>query len=491
MNKIYLAAPFTSLTDQLPGRLYGKISNPIFIQKLEKIEKVLESFNFKVSLPHRDKGHWGANYIDPCEIADICINEVRESDWIVAIPQSSRAVHMEIATGVMLQKKLIILLKDNDDPSIFIYGLPQLVPTVILIYKDEIDLIEKIKVGVSEMIQHGDDKEYLKNYSKSALELMVTYSASQKTHRYAIIDFGSSSVKLTVADVCGGLVKPLYEKKFSGAPLGDDVHKSGNLQSDTIFKNIEVIKQWLIANKNFNVEITKIITTGAARNAKNKNLLIDIVKKEIGLNLEIITENDEAEILYKGTIYDFFSDDLTFAVLNIGGSTTELIIGTKDNIQQKYHFNELGVRSLRNNFLKSDSPTDQEHNEMVSFIESAIAKINNLSIHNKTIFLHTGGELDYVKSAGCNLIDVSLSPAHPKLARIIDFEQFSDKIRKMTNNQLYALAPDPSNPKWMDGAIVCNAIALCVAKKLGINEITPSNRNLTDGLLLKIKQTSI
>ena len=49
----------------------------------------------------------------------------------------------------------------------------------------------------------------------------------------------------------------------------------------------------------------------------------------------------------------------------------------------------------------------------------------------------------------------------------------------------------PQNPKWMDGAVACTAIALAIADKLGVNLIVPSNKNLNDGLLLKYAEEEI
>lgn len=497
MEKIYIAAPFSSLTNQVDGRLYGEISDNQFIRLLEKVDALLREEGFAVSLPHRDKGQWGKLYIHPEQIADICFSEVEQCDWLLAIPLKSRAAHMEIAAAMQLRKKLIVLLREDDDPSIFTYGLWKRTPTLVSVFKDETDLVQKVRECVAIMREHVDDETYLQTYSSQALKSFLSHPAMRNTEfpgresrTCAVIDFGSSSLKLTIAQVKNGFISVLHEDKFSGAPLGDDVHATKNLRIETVDKNIEVIKSWLRKLESYNFQDLRIVATGAARKAQNQEMLLTRVRAATGLDAEIVDEKAEAVILYQGAVYDFPSEDLTFAVLNIGGSTTELIIGTKERIEKVYHFDDIGVRPLRNDYLKSDPPSDKEHAALAKFIDQALSKLDFDTAGCQVIFLHTGGELDYVVSAGCKLQDSALSPSHPKVARLTDFEEFAKKIRKLRSNKLYALAPDPNNPKWMDGAIICNAIAISAAKKLGVEQIIPSNRNLTDGLLLTAERAS-
>lgn len=491
MTRIYIAAPFSSLTSRLAGRLYGTIEDNSFIELLERIDDMLREQGFSVCLPHRDKGQWGKLYLDPMHIADICFDEVERCDWVLAIPRRSRAAHMEIAVASQLRKKLIILLQRNDDPSIFTYGLWRRSPTIVEVFENDSDLFEKVRECIGLMRARADDTTFLQARSRDALSSFLekrTLAQSGLSSPSAVVDFGSSSLKLTVARVENGFVSLLHEEKFSGAPLGDEVHKSKNLSVKAIDKNVEVLRGWVQLLQTFEVQEVKIVATGAARQAANRELLISRVRSATGHHVEIVDEQVEAATLYEGAVCDFPADNLVYAVLNIGGSTTKLIIGAKEKIHNAYHFDNIGVRSLRGDYLRSDPPTDDEYAGLVRFVEKTLERVKPISGSSQCIFLHTGGELDYVLSAGCRLRNSSLSPSHPKLARLSDFEAFAERLRRLGSSELYKLSPDPKNPRWMEGAIVCNAVAILVARKLGVKEIIPSNRNLTDGFILSMRR---
>jgi hypothetical protein len=149
MSKAYIAAPFSRLTSQVLGRLYGEVNCSTHIERLEKVENVLREAGFQVCLPHRDRGHWGKVYIKPSEIARMCFREVELSDLIVAFPEKSRGVHMELAYAAALKKKLIVFLQPDSDLSIFTYGLNKVTPTIVSVYQDEDDLPPKLKEAIS------------------------------------------------------------------------------------------------------------------------------------------------------------------------------------------------------------------------------------------------------------------------------------------------------------------------------------------------------
>lgn len=466
-RKVYIAAPYRAASDvtkkmATPDRMYGKIWDPNYILYMEQIEKVIQEYGFTTCLPHRDEGKWGEIYLPASEIAKICFNHVESSGVIVALPEHSRGVHLELGYAAALNKRIIICLKDNEVESTLTPGLSQQTETTFIRYRNERDLISQLSKVLSRL-QNGDE------------EISI----------YAVIDLGSNTIKIDIGSVDINGALEVIKHAESSTRLMEGMLPTNMLQPEPINRNIEIIKRWQKWNEEYNVKVTRSVSTGAARKALNRDLLISLIKKETGLHLEIISEEQEAKILYKGAIHDFSDSKQSFAVMNIGGSTTELIMGTKSQVNKLYNL-PLGTRELRNKFLNTDPPTDQEHMGLINYINTCLDRCAVQLAPKGTIFLHTGGELDYVISAGCQLKDFTLSQSHSKKISLPDFRNFSERIRRLKSNQLYMLAPNPENPSWMDGAIVCNAIAICIAEKLGVNEIVPSNINLAHGLLLEI-----
>jgi len=116
-----------------------------YIRFLEMIAKNLESLGFSVVLPHKDEGEWGKRYIEPEEIARICLNLVLNSDIIVAFPKFSRGVHLEIGFALAHKKRVIICVKKGEDVSIFIPGVEKVGDVSVVEYNSKEEVTDKLK----------------------------------------------------------------------------------------------------------------------------------------------------------------------------------------------------------------------------------------------------------------------------------------------------------------------------------------------------------
>jgi exopolyphosphatase/guanosine-5'-triphosphate,3'-diphosphate pyrophosphatase len=299
---------------------------------------------------------------------------------------------------------------------------------------------------------------------------------------YAVIDLGSYTAKLTIANVDGKV--SIIEKDEYSIGLGQDFQEDkGILKPNAIRQAASLVSKWQNRIKQYGAVKTGVFATGVSRIAKNKDQFVALIYKKTGLTLQILSEEDEARILYEGVISDF-QKGFSFVVLNVGGSTTRVIIG-RDGSMVKPFYIKIGTIEL-NKLLRSDPPTNEEINSLQEKIENSFEKINFNEDLKNSILIHTGGELDYVLSAGCRVEKSTLSPTHPYKVRLSDFENFHNRILRMRKEELRSLKPD--NPKWMDGAIASNAILIYIAHKFSFKEFIPSNRNVTDGFLIKIQR---
>ena len=298
---------------------------------------------------------------------------------------------------------------------------------------------------------------------------------------YAVIDLGSYTAKLTIAHVDGDI--SVLEKDECSTRLGQGFGRPRLLQPKAIKRTINVVKKWQAKIRKYDVVATGIFTTGVSRIALNKKQLIDSVVRDTGLTIRILSKEDEAKVLFRGVVSDF-PNNFMFVILNVGGSTTRVVIGKKESIID-LHCIPIGTIRL-NRLLKTDPPTDEENVALMRHIEESFRKIDPKSVNENSLLIHTGGELDYILSTGCRVEKFGLSPSHPFKVLLSDFEVFAQKTKHMKREELRSFKPD--NPMWMDGAIVSNAIAIHVAHKLGFSEIIPSNRNVIDGFLLDLRK---
>lgn len=177
-------------------------------------------------------------------------------------------------------------------------------------------------------------------------------------HRRAVIDVGTNSVKLLVADVSGNHVHPVLEDSKQ-TRLGQGFYDDHRLQPEPIAKTAQAVENFANAARELQAGSIHVIATSAARDATNAHELISAIETTTGLKVEIISGDQEAEWAFHGVTSDpqLASDPLL--ILDVGGGSTEFILGQGEH----KHFREsfpLGSVRLLEKFPHSDPPTPGE-----------------------------------------------------------------------------------------------------------------------------------
>jgi exopolyphosphatase/guanosine-5'-triphosphate,3'-diphosphate pyrophosphatase len=181
-----------------------------------------------------------------------------------------------------------------------------------------------------------------------------------ETIRRAVIDVGTNSVKLLVADVCGRDVRPVGEESRQ-TRLGKGFYETHRLQPDAIARTAEAVAEFeKIARANSAASI-RVIATSAAREAVNPTDLTAAIERTSGLKTEIITGAREAEWAFQGAATDTELAEQPLLLLDVGGGSTEFILGHGAKKSFAHSF-PLGTVRLMEKFPHSDPPTKSEFN---------------------------------------------------------------------------------------------------------------------------------
>ena len=112
--------------------------------------------------------------------------------------------------------------------------------------------------------------------------------------RRAVIDIGTNSVKLLVAEVEGCVVHPVWEDS-NQTRLGRDFYDSHRLQSAAISHTAQAVAEFAATARSYRAQSTRLIATSAARDALNQQELVQAVEQKAGLRLEVISGEQEAD----------------------------------------------------------------------------------------------------------------------------------------------------------------------------------------------------
>ena len=180
-------------------------------------------------------------------------------------------------------------------------------------------------------------------------------SSSQKR---AVIDIGTNSVKLLVAAVAGHDVRPLHEASKQ-TRLGKGFYETHQLQADALAQTADAVKTFATSASAFGAETIRVIATSAARDAKNPRDLTDAVAHASGLAIEIITGEQEAHLAFRGVTSDPELAAHPLLLLDVGGGSTEFILGHGSRKDFCHSF-PLGSVRLLEKFPISDPPAPAE-----------------------------------------------------------------------------------------------------------------------------------
>lgn len=176
--------------------------------------------------------------------------------------------------------------------------------------------------------------------------------------RCAVIDVGTNSVKLLVADVQNGVVRPVLEDSEQ-TRLGAGFYQTRRLQSGPIADTARAVTMFAARARELNAVATRVIATSAARDAVNAGELTSAIEQASGLKTEIISGAQEADWAFRGVTTDPELGREPLLLLDVGGGSTEFIFGQGGERYFCQSF-DLGTVRLMEALPPDDPPTSQQ-----------------------------------------------------------------------------------------------------------------------------------
>jgi exopolyphosphatase/guanosine-5'-triphosphate,3'-diphosphate pyrophosphatase len=173
----------------------------------------------------------------------------------------------------------------------------------------------------------------------------------------AAIDCGTNSTRLLVSRVEGGHATAL-DRQNTITRLGQGVDAAGRLHPDAIERTVATVRRYQASLEAHAVEALRITATSAARDADNRDDLFGPLAEIVGVRPELLTGDEEGALTFAGAIAELDPADGPFLVLDIGGGSTELIVGTSE--VEAVRSLDLGCVRLTEKHLEGDPPAAEE-----------------------------------------------------------------------------------------------------------------------------------
>lgn len=198
--------------------------------------------------------------------------------------------------------------------------------------------------------------------------------------RIAAIDIGTNTVLLLIADVDDtGIITPLaYEQRIPR--LGKDVDTHRIISRAAFDRVASALREYKTLCDRLSTERIVAAGTSAVRDARNREDFIAYIKAQTGIDIEILSGDEEARLAYFGAVSGLTSGD-QITVLDIGGGSTEITVGTRGNIYDRVSLDVGSVR-LTEKFFKHDPPTASELLQAREFITDSLRCLPHFDFTN-------------------------------------------------------------------------------------------------------------
>jgi exopolyphosphatase/guanosine-5'-triphosphate,3'-diphosphate pyrophosphatase len=299
--------------------------------------------------------------------------------------------------------------------------------------------------------------------------------------RVAAVDCGTNSIRLLVADLEGPEKKDVH-REMRVVRLGEGVDRTGLLAPAALERTRAAARDYATTCRDLGVERTRFVATSATRDAGNRGDFVALVQDAFGIEPEVVSGDEEAALSFLGATRGLVAEP-PFLVVDIGGGSTELVLGT-DRVEAAASV-DVGCVRLTERHLRDDPPGPEQVAAALADVERALAAAARLvPVDRARTAVGLAGSVTTVAAMALGL--PSYQPERIHLSRISaqDVRAVTDRLLSMTRAER---AEVPSmHPGRVDviggGALVLRA----VVDRFGLEEVLVSESDILDGIALSL-----
>jgi len=304
--------------------------------------------------------------------------------------------------------------------------------------------------------------------------------------RVSSIDIGTNTVLLLVADIDNeGTIHPLaHEQRFPR--LGRSVDRSLAIQDSAFSEVVTVLREYQEISAQFGNSVLVVSATSAVRDASNRNDFVAWIRRQTGIQVEVLDGEEEALWTYRGALSGFRDHRQETAVLDIGGGSTELSFPNPHSHNghpelQRYSL-QLGAVRLTERFFRHDPPVSAEIESAQSFILEEFAPIRNPGFHRYDL-IGVAGTVTTLACLDQNLEEFRVETVSGYRISKAHVADWTSRLQSMRSDQIRAM----SRATWGRADILTGGVMILsvLMSHFGFEYVLVSERGLRYGMVIR------
>ncbi|HWH31956.1 MAG TPA: Ppx/GppA phosphatase family protein [Egibacteraceae bacterium] len=299
--------------------------------------------------------------------------------------------------------------------------------------------------------------------------------------RVAAVDVGTNSVRLLVAEPADGGIAHL-ERLMTVTRLGQGVDASGRLHPDALRRTLDCVAGYAARWAELGVTRVRIAATSAVRDAANRDAFFDGVRDIAGIDAEVLSGAEEARTAFRGATASLDAP-APFLVLDIGGGSTEFILGTTR--PEADTSRQLGCVRLTERCLGGDPPAAAQLDEARAVVDAELDAVEALfEPRAARTLVGVAGTVTTIGALHLELPEYLPERIHGARVPVDGVRAIFERLAEQTSAQRARLGP---MAKGREDVIVGGALILLrVMERFGFDEVLVSEADILDGLAMSL-----
>lgn len=306
----------------------------------------------------------------------------------------------------------------------------------------------------------------------------------QRQGRVAVIDQGTNSIRLLVMEPAAEAPTELARDMVI-TRLGRDVDRTGRLDPDSLARTIAVLARFCRRARALGAERIRVAATAAVRDASNREQLESAVRAHAGSELEVLTGEREAALSFRGGTRGLDPADGPFLVVDIGGGSTELVLGREPGMAEHAISTQMGSVRMTERSVASDPPTPAELGAIARAVASILDDVEaHVPAREARLLVAVGGTATTTQACalGSDVHDPDL--IHRSWLSLDDAERTLERFATMTNAERAGI---PVMPPGRGDVITAGAVILVtLMRRFGFERALVSETDILDGLAFEL-----
>lgn len=319
------------------------------------------------------------------------------------------------------------------------------------------------------------------------------------TDRIAAVDCGTNSIRLLIADVApageASATPHLTDvhREMRIVRLGQGVDATGSLHPDAIERTRAALHDYVDLMLDAGVSRVRMVATSATRDASNREDFFAMTRAELGrvvpgAQAEVITGDEEARLSFAGAVGELSSADGPFVVVDLGGGSTEVVLGDSSGVQSAYSA-DIGCVRITERCLRGDPPTPEEVASGRFFASERLAQaFGVVPVERARTWVGVAGTMTTLAAVALDLPEYDSEKVHLTRLTLPQVRAVCDRLIGMTHGERAALGP--MHPGRVDviggGAVITEVLADELARRAGIDALIVSEHDILDGIALSV-----